>query len=315
MELAERLELHYYLSSESHSMDAYVRNKCELEILAIIQEIAEIAGVEFKLETEAYVEGGLKEAWKAIGENGTQIAVVMSAAAIVISLLPSLDFEGKALQNELTRLSIEEKNLTIQKLKQELGQNKPSKDAAQALSDIANDSFKILVRKSNFYKSLSNYPKVEKVGLSPLSKDRTPLAEELIVERKEFRRFILSSNKLPPEAVDNAEIEIVAPVIHEGNFQWKGIYNEETIPFRMNDVEFQEAVLRKDISFQNGSTIICALSIHKKLDEVGEVVITGYSVDTVIEKIDGETSLKTEQGKRHLADRKVALSQGKLFEE
>lgn len=311
MGLAERLELHYYLFDGAHSMDAYVRNKCEQDILAIMQEVADIAGIELRFETEAYVEGGLKEFLKAIGENG---AVVMSAVAIVISLLPHLDFEGKALQGELTTLSIEEKKLNIQHLKQELEKGQPTEIAVQILSNVANDSFKILARKSSFYKSLSNYPKVEKVGFVPLAEDRLPVFDELVVERKEFQKFILSSNKLPSDTIDNAEIEIVAPVIHEGNYKWRGIYKEEIIPFKMNDSEFQDSVLSKKISFQNGSIIICVLKVHKKLNEIGEVVVTGYSVDTVIEKIDGESSLKTEQGKKYIDKRKIASSQIKLFE-
>ncbi len=311
---AERLELHYYLSNESHSMDAYVRNKCELEILSIVQELADIAGVKIDLESEAYIEGGLKEVWKALGENNVQIAIVLSAAAFVLSLIPHLDFEGKALQNELTRLSIEEKKLAIQKLKLELEKENPSSVASQSLAEVASDSYKILVRKSNFYKSLSKYPKVERIGVVPIAEDRSHLQDEIVVERSEFRKYILSSNKLDPEIIDEAEIEIIAPVLQDGNYKWRGWFKEEAIPFSMNDSEFQASVMKRDISFQNGSTIVCELKIHKKLDEVGEIAITGYSVETVIEKIDGDSSIKTEQGKRYKEKKRLASNQGTLFE-
>jgi hypothetical protein len=42
MDFAEKLQLHYYLNNGSHSMDALVRNKCEAEILAVIQEISNV---------------------------------------------------------------------------------------------------------------------------------------------------------------------------------------------------------------------------------------------------------------------------------
>ena len=54
------LELHYHLRDQSHSMDALVRNKCEEEILAAFTQIAQQLGVEVRLESTAYREGGLK---------------------------------------------------------------------------------------------------------------------------------------------------------------------------------------------------------------------------------------------------------------
>ena len=33
------IELHYWLKGRSHSMDAFVQNKCERELLSLIEEI------------------------------------------------------------------------------------------------------------------------------------------------------------------------------------------------------------------------------------------------------------------------------------
>ena len=46
-EMADKLELHYYLNNESHVMDALVRNKCEAELLAIIFDVSDLLGFEF----------------------------------------------------------------------------------------------------------------------------------------------------------------------------------------------------------------------------------------------------------------------------
>jgi hypothetical protein len=62
-------QLHYYLSDESHSMDAFVRNKCEREILALFDEAAKNLQFSVSIESLAYREGGLKEFWKFIGKN------------------------------------------------------------------------------------------------------------------------------------------------------------------------------------------------------------------------------------------------------
>lgn len=64
MTALDRFEIHYYLANESHAMDAFVRNKCEAELLAILQEVCSILGASIKVETIPLEEGGLKEYWK-----------------------------------------------------------------------------------------------------------------------------------------------------------------------------------------------------------------------------------------------------------
>lgn len=57
---ASKLELHYFLQDNAHKMDAIVRNKCEHELLEIVKEITQSLGVELTIESEAFIEGGLK---------------------------------------------------------------------------------------------------------------------------------------------------------------------------------------------------------------------------------------------------------------
>jgi len=60
---SNKIELHYYFSDESHSMNALVRNKCEHNLLGILKEISTVLNARLKVESEAYTEGGLKEKW------------------------------------------------------------------------------------------------------------------------------------------------------------------------------------------------------------------------------------------------------------
>ena len=55
----------------------------------------------------------------------------------------------------------------------------------------------------------------------------------------------------------------------------------------MTDTEFKNAVLRKEISFQRGNIIECVLVSYRKFDEIGNIIITGYSVVTVIKITNG----------------------------
>ena len=114
---------------------------------------------------------------------------------------------------------------------------------------------------------------------------------EHLVPRSEFRLYVLVDNSLPVETVDGANIEIVAPVLKEGNYKWRGIYEGEAISFSMTDAEFKNAVLLEKVSFQHGSCINCVLQIYRKFNEIGDVEITGYSVVTVLEKTDGGKTL------------------------
>ncbi|WP_230664242.1 hypothetical protein [Vibrio cholerae] len=65
MQIAQstKLQMHYYLENDSHSMDAIARNKCEAEIIAIVQEVAKILNAQIVIEAEAWKEGGLRDIW------------------------------------------------------------------------------------------------------------------------------------------------------------------------------------------------------------------------------------------------------------
>ena len=49
----EVLQLHYYLSEHSHSMDAKIYNNVESELLKVIDEVARILDLEISIEIQA----------------------------------------------------------------------------------------------------------------------------------------------------------------------------------------------------------------------------------------------------------------------
>ncbi len=313
MDLAQKFEIHYHLLDKSHSMNALVKNKCEAEFLAVANEVAEILGVQLVWESQALEEGGIREIWAAIGSNNSQIAIIISVLALIWSVVPQTDQELVDLQKEETRLSIQEKRLEIEKLKKELKKESPSKEALKSASKIANDSYKVVTRRSNFYKSISGCEKVYQIGFSSLDIENRNLENERIVESSDFIKFVVTSNELKPLEIKSARIEIVSPVLKEGKAKWKGIYEGNNISFTMDDREFRSAVLSRKISFKNGSEIVCALLIHKKIDELGDVITSGYSVDVVIENIESGLPKETPQGKRYRHTQKLLEAQKDLF--
>jgi hypothetical protein len=313
MDLPQKFQIHYHLLKESHSLDAFVKNKCEAEFLAVAIEVAEILGVELTLESEALLEGGIREIWSVLGKNSAQIALVISTLALIWSVVPQSDKELLDLQKQETRLSIEERKLEIEKLKKELKKVTEVKDAAKAAATISNGSYKVVTRKSNFYKTLATCKKVYQVGFVELDREGKPLDQEKIVSKEFFDKFILTSNELSPLEIDSARIEIVAPVLKEGKAKWKGIYENEYISFSMEDNDFKQAVLSKQISFKNGSEIICALLKHRKVDELGDIVASGYVVDVVLENVESGTSTEMPQGRRYRHTKKLLDSQEEMF--
>ncbi|OCH01854.1 hypothetical protein [Aliivibrio fischeri] len=310
---AAKFQMHYYFEDKSHSMDAFVRNKCESEILAIITEIAKTLNVKIQIESEVRKEGGLREIWAFTNANAGVLSVIISIAALVSSRIPVGDSELEDLQKQDLKLSIQERQLRINKLKAEIKDDVITAETVGKVADLVSKDNKIIIRKSNLYKSLDTYRKVSKIGVNGLDLSDKEISAELIVKRPDFKKFIVKSNVLPVEAIEDAVIEIVSPVLKSGNYKWKGIFEGESINFSMADKSFQLDVLSEKISFQHGSMIKCTLLIHSKIDEVGEVVITGYSVDTVLENMEGHSFVETKQGKSYRNQKALKAAQGDLF--
>ncbi len=316
MESADKLEMHYYFNDGSHSMDAVVRNKCEAEILAILLEAADILKIDIDVNAEVYREGGLRDFWRVLGSNNNQVTILLMIVTVVLSRVPISDPEIDALEKEIKQLTIEEKKLNIEKLKLELKEKTVQQIGEETIGKATrhvDKSLKIVKRRSNLYTHLSSYHKVTHVGINAVTPSFEPFVDERIIERTSFKNFILSSNKLKSDIDEEAVIEIVSPVLREGRYKWKGIYEDKPISFDMHDADFKEEVLLEKVGFKHGSTITCVLRIARELDEVGEIKTTGYSVATVIEITEGTETKATKQGHRYLHAKKMRDSQGDLF--
>lgn len=313
MEVANKFELHYYLEFGSHQINAFLRNKCEAELLAIISEISAVLDIEAELVASAVERGGFREFWDVVKGNASAITVVLLIAQILITVTPLLhESKSEELEKELNRLKIEETKLNIERLRKEVQESAPTPETVEKAASHLSRNLKIIKRKSNFYAALSARHEVSKVGFSVLNSDFIKTSRERQVLRADFRKYILNSNKLKSEEIE-AEVEIVSPVLKEGKYKWKGIYNDQLIGFDMLDLAFKDMVLLDNMPFRHGSSIICVLRIQRELDEVGDVKITGYAVTTVIEKTDGISSVETSQGKKYRHAKKYIEGQGNLF--
>jgi len=168
MELIEKsnsLQFHYFFKDDSHSIDSILRNECEKELLYIYKEVSETLGLQLNIVTLPPEEGGFKETWKFLGKNSVQITLIVSVAAIVISRFPvenkeltKLQIENLKLDNEIKRKELEKLNLDFLQEQDEL-----NKETVKDSVALVNKNYKISWRKSNLYKKLNNYRKIDSV--------------------------------------------------------------------------------------------------------------------------------------------------------
>lgn len=315
MEDIKILEFHYYFNDNSHSIDATIRNKCEKELLAIAIEACKVLDYSPLIISELPREGGWRDFWTFIDEKPHRVAFILGVitllAGVPTTIFLNHDPDGDERKSELESLQIEKLKLEIDKLR--VTSRKEQKDLTNAVVKRLSGNMKIVKRKSNLYSQLNGYNKISKIGVSVLNDDFAQVIDEKIVERKDFNNFILTSNKLPPIEVDEAEIELISPVLKEGAFRWKGKYNGETITFQMLDSEFKDSITNQLVHFSTGTSIICHLVIDRELDEIGEIRLKEKKVLTVLEVKYNDKTQETLQGKTHRQAKSMSEKQSDFF--
>lgn len=314
---ANRIELHYWFTDDTHTMDAVVENRCEYEFLAIVREIAKKYGLEVVIETEPLAEGGLRRWFRLVSKAENKSAIIttalVTALATSVIITPINTIVGKFTEkwieqffedDELKELEKEKLKLEIKKLRSETNSYVPT----------LNEDNKIRKRRSNFYDALDKYPKIKEVSFSLQDEEKIVIDKELVL-RKNFRDFILASDELEPIEVENATIEIVAPVLKKGNYKWIGIYDGQVYHFNMKSAEFKSMVQTDKISFRNGSSINCTLLKKRKIDSEGAEIITGIDVVRVNHYFENDQPIETPEGKKHRQKQEAQEMQFSLFQD
>jgi hypothetical protein len=309
---AHTLELHYGFNDQTHTMDAFVLNKCNCETLNIIKEVGRLFFLEVVVETEPLGNGGIK-AWFKIKEKEKSTIRTAAISALCVGLLanPVITSVSKIIEiciekvledKELKDLEKQKLKLEIEKLKQDLDNNLDS-------------NILIKKRKSNFYKTLDKYNKINQISFSLIDEMKSISYQEQIVPKSEFGKFILISDDLDPVEIEEAFIEIISPVLKKGTYKWKGIYNSIPIEFKMQSDEFKTLIQNGEIEFKNGFSINCALMIRRKIDNEGIIKSVGYEVIRVNSFFLNENPIETPEGKRHRQKKEATKAkQLKLFD-
>lgn len=299
---SNQIQLHYYFSDDSHGFDATVRNECERELLHLYHDVAATLGLKMLVQSEPSKEGGFVEFWKFIGENSTQITLIVSAIAIILSRKPvenkkltKLQIENLELDNELKKQEL--KNLQLKTLKE----NQIDGDLIKRIVELLVLNYKVIWRRSNFYKKVANYKRIYKISEQRFD-DAEPVGSDREISRNNFTNFILSSDDLPKNEIVEAKIDLISPVLKSGNFLWKGFYNNDIISFEMNHVSFKKMIQNGEVHLNNKVVLNTVLIQSRKIDENGHIKITKSSVQLVIDYSINNIKYFTEEGKDYFTD-------------
>lgn len=296
---SEILQVHYYLSNNAHSMDAKILNKVEGELLKILEEVSNILGLEISVETFALEEGGIKSIYKFINKkkNRAKIIVVGSfLASILGSVISDVISNSINTDSEAEKKKKEFLELQIKKLKQDFEKDsledlKPNLETEEefvvtqelidSIAIYISENNKVKLSKSKFYTFLSKEGKIEKVSTQELNENFEPKSVEKIVPRSDFNLFIVKETVVEPEYKENISLEIVSPVLKRNRLSWKAIYNNQNITFKLKDDDFKSLILNKNLSFSNGTKLICDIETKQKMDDDGQIKESGRSVYNV----------------------------------
>ena len=311
-----KIELHYIFNDEekSHSLDAFTRNSCEKEFLNFVKTIASELGISLTVTTEPKKEGSLIDVYNfLVSQNGLSIAVwatfILETFKYVFPIKSKTDSETVKIENAKSLLEL----INMAKEMEESGIPIPP-DIQNKLEKLYS-SRKMQKQKSNFFKKLMNENKIKEIQVS------TPTAMEekvlFSIPRTDFESYYIDSDNLDSVIDNKAEIEIISPVLKNGNYSWRGIYLKENLSheYTMKDKDFKKKVIEESLSFQNGTRLECELEICRKLDDNGDEYNSGYKINKVFNQYIGDVVTEMPSGKKRRQKAEMEKNQPCLFDE
>lgn len=283
------------MPDNKHEMDAKVLNTCEAKVIAIIDQIIETLGLEneFKLAFVIRTEGGIRDRLK--------YQIIYLGGAFIVGYIANV--LGNLTTNYLTKNPNEEiqniekytkeiEDLTAQiqhnadlQLDEQKKQTKLLENIAKGINQLTTNNQtknEIQKKQSGLYKTLASDDDIKKFSVETVDKNTQEFVEQASIPRDKFGTFILDSGDLDPIIDRKATIAIISPVLNDnGRYKWKGEYKGEIIDFYMSDSDFKQLILSNQVKFGANDLLSGVLKINRKINEFGEEIATGYSVEEV----------------------------------
>lgn len=311
-----KLQLHYWFSDKKHVMDALVHNKCERELLELTKALAKVCAVSVNMEIEHNNKGGLKT-WLTLSTKtpkktpASKMAVVNLLMASCLGTVNQVSI-GEVLHQLLNSLTNDKELTKAEREQRKQALNHIKTEAANYTTKLDQHPV-IKKRRSNYYDLLRKYQKVQSISIALTDDTRKTITEEQVLLRDHFKNFLLSSATVAPTVTEQAQIEIISPVLVKGKHKWKGNYNGAPISFVMKSDDFMEMVQSGKVEFKSGSTIVCTLEIEKKISSTGAERITGYNIIHVSSYSENGKTIVTTEEKHKQKQQAVSKRQLDLF--
>ncbi len=275
-----QIELHYFFSDDFHGFDASVRNECEKELLTLFRDVIDDLDLRIIIDAQPPKEGGFKEIWQFVGENKETLTLVVTVLTVILSRFPVLN-------RKLTKLQIENLELDNQLKKEELKKYKVNslvqidEQLLNELATILLRDYRVAWRRSNFFKKISYYKRVNKISVNKLSNYKPSPSEETLT-KGDFENYIVFDENIPDIQNITAEIDLISSALKQGKFRWKGFLNKQIMDFEMQDENFKKLVFQGEITHNNKVKLQVILNHSRKIDDTGRIKITKYYVTKVL---------------------------------
>ncbi|WP_027375817.1 hypothetical protein [Kaistella palustris] len=279
-ELYNQLILHYYLYDDSHEIDAFFRNDSERELLNLFQEVINDLDLRVRIESTPSKEGGYIEIWQFVDDNKELISLVVSLLTLILSRYPvknkrldKAQIENLELDNLLKKEELKKLGIT--------NYEKIDETAVRKIIDFLLKNYKIIWRRSNFFKKLTGNKDVKKIGINKLFNFKAS-DEEITLRLGDYEQFILFNEEIPDIKNNEVTIDLISSVLKKGNFRWRGFLNGQIINFVMEDESFKRLVFDGLLTHNNNVKLKVILNNSRKIDDSGLIRITKYYVSKVI---------------------------------
>lgn len=267
--LTLNIDLHYFMNDEDcHEMDATIHNKCEANLLHVLNHLGEIFDEDIQIDVSALEEGGvidkLKIKFKSLPAKEMFFILYGVLINHFIGIAPSLD----ETQKQLNRTEI------IKKIKE-------GDFSDDEVMFIIQGDPEILKRKNQYFEELNRESNVAKITCSSYSDcESGDIPLSVTIEKKDFPSQIVKGyTHTSISEYKGTTILVVSPVLLQGSkAKWKGVFNSQDITFNITDKEFLKQVYAQEVSFTAGTTLKCDLLVRTivNYDATGDLIKTTY---------------------------------------
>lgn len=275
-----KLELHYSLiGNDNHSMDAVIHNECEKYFIHALLSLNKYFDNPIVVKICAEEKGGLT--------NIIDIAAPTIMLGLVTNwiydflkyfIIPKTDNPTEVLN----------KIEVVQKIKTIMNSSDPL--TAAELDYITTNNIELRKLKSEYFKTAKKDNSIEYIELTGIGALNNHESFHIgKIKYNDFDKCILTKDEESDSNDIDAIIYIVAPVLIKGRKDyWKGIFENNSIDFRVSDKEFLSQVYSNQITFKNGTRIICKMNITQTLSTIDRTIKISRNVSEVYNVKDNE---------------------------